>query len=156
MKTFSIKPSELQKKWILIDADGVVLGRLAAKVATILRGKEKPTYTPHMDMGDNVIIVNAEKVHLTGKKRDTKTYYWHTGYPGGLKTKNFEKMLKISSVTARLPFAVPQNPPRQRHPLQTHQCTYGACSKPWSKPSSYPSCEREDDTSLRARGRNAR
>ena len=85
MKTFSIKPSEIQKKWILIDADGVVLGRLAAKVATILRGKEKPTYTPHMDMGDNVIVINAEKVHLTGNKRDTKTYYWHTGYPGGIK-----------------------------------------------------------------------
>ena len=85
MKTFSIKPSEIQKKWILIDADGVVLGRLAAKVATILRGKEKPTYTPHMDMGDNVIVINAEKVHLTGNKRDTKKYYWHTGYPGGIK-----------------------------------------------------------------------
>ena len=71
MKTFSIKPSEIEKKWILIDAEGVVLGRLAAKIATILRGKEKATFTPHMDMGDNVIVINAEKVHLTGNKRDT-------------------------------------------------------------------------------------
>ena len=94
MKTFSIKPSEIQKKWILIDADGVVLGRLAAKVATILRGKEKPTYTPHMDMGDNVIVINAEKIHLTGNKRDTKTYYWHTGYPGGIKSRVASDMLE--------------------------------------------------------------
>ena len=93
MKTFSIKPSEIQKKWILIDADGVVLGRLAAKIATILRGKEKPTYSPHMDMGDNVIVINAEKVHLTGNKRDTKTYYWHTGYPGGIKERKADKIL---------------------------------------------------------------
>ena len=94
MKTFSIKPSEIQKKWILIDADGVVLGRLAAKVAIILRGKEKATYTPHMDMGDNVIVINAEKVHLTGNKRDTKTYYWHTGYPGGIKSRVASDMLE--------------------------------------------------------------
>ena len=93
MKTFSIKPSEIEKKWILIDADGVVLGRLAAKVATILRGKEKPTYTPHMDMGDNVIVINAEKVHLTGNKRDTKKYYWHTGYPGGIKSRKASDIL---------------------------------------------------------------
>ena len=84
MKTFSIKPSEIEKKWILIDADGVVLGRLAARIATILRGKEKPTFTPHMDMGDNVIVINADNVYLTGNKRDTKTFYrflvnnrWH-------------------------------------------------------------------------------
>ena len=87
MKTFSIKPSDIEKKWVLIDADGIVLGRLAARIATILRGKEKPTFTPHMDMGDNVIVINAEKVHLTGNKRDTKTYYWHTGYPGGIKSR---------------------------------------------------------------------
>ena len=87
MKTFSIKPSEIKKNWILIDAEGLVLGRLASKVASVLRGKEKPTFTPHMDMGDNVIVVNAEKVHLTGNKRDNKTYYWHTGYPGGIKSR---------------------------------------------------------------------
>jgi len=87
MKTFSIKPSEIEKKWVLIDADGLVLGRLASKIASVLRGKEKPTFTPHMDMGDNVIVINAEKVHLTGGKRDSKTYYWHTGYPGGIKSR---------------------------------------------------------------------
>ena len=87
MKTFSIKPSEIKKNWILIDAEGLVLGRLASKVASVLRGKEKPTFTPHMDMGDNVIVINAEKVHLTGNKRDSKTYYWHTGYPGGIKSR---------------------------------------------------------------------
>ena len=93
MKTFSIKPSEIEKKWILIDADGVVLGRLAARIAMILRGKEKPTFTPHMDMGDNVVVINAEKVFLTRNKRDTKTYYWHTGYPGGIKSKVASDML---------------------------------------------------------------
>ena len=94
MRTFSIKPSEIEKKWIVIDADGVVLGRLAARIATILRGKEKPTFTPHMDMGDNVIVVNAEKVELTGKKREDKTYYWHTGYPGGIKQRKADKILE--------------------------------------------------------------
>ena len=92
-KTFSIKPSEIQKKWLLIDADGVVLGRLASIIAKYLRGKHKPTYTPHMDMGDNVIVVNAEKVELTGKKRDDKIYYWHTGYPGGIKSRKASDIL---------------------------------------------------------------
>ena len=100
MKTFSIKPSEIEKKWILIDADGVVLGRLAARIATILRGKEKPTFTPHMDMGDNVIVINAEKVHLTGNKRDTKTYYRHTGYPGGIKSKPLRKVIEETPTEA--------------------------------------------------------
>ena len=86
-KTFSIKPSEIEKNWLLIDADGMVLGRLASLIATYLRGKHKPSFTPHMDMGDNVIVVNAEKVALTGKKRDEKTYFWHTGYPGGIKSR---------------------------------------------------------------------
>ena len=86
MKTYSAKPSEIEKKWILIDAEDVVLGRLASKVVTFLRGKHKATYTPHMDCGDNVIIINAEKVKLTGKKRENKVYYRHTGYPGGIKS----------------------------------------------------------------------
>ena len=85
-KTFSIKPADIQKKWLVIDAEGLVLGRLASLVAAYLRGKHKPTFTPHMDMGDNIIIVNAEKIALTGKKREDKTYYWHTGYPGGIKS----------------------------------------------------------------------
>jgi large subunit ribosomal protein L13 len=85
MKTYSAKPSDIDKKWVLVDADGLVLGRLAAVVADRLRGKHKPTYTPHMDCGDNVIIVNAEKVRLTGRKRTDKVFYWHTGHPGGIK-----------------------------------------------------------------------
>lgn len=93
MKTFSAKPSDITKKWILIDAEGVVLGRLAAIVATRLRGKHKPYFTPHMDCGDNVIIVNASKVQLTGRKRKQKTYYWHTGYPGGIKSRTAEQIL---------------------------------------------------------------
>jgi large subunit ribosomal protein L13 len=85
MKTYSAKPSELDKKWVLIDADGLVLGRLAAIVANRLRGKHKPSYTPHMDCGDHVVVINAEKVQLTGKKREDSVFYWHTGFPGGIK-----------------------------------------------------------------------
>jgi len=93
MRTYSAKPSDIEKKWVQIDADGLVLGRLASIVANILRGKHKPTFTPHMDCGDNVIIVNAEKVKLTGNKRNQKTYYWHTGYPGGIKSRTAAKLL---------------------------------------------------------------
>jgi large subunit ribosomal protein L13 len=85
MKTFSAKTSDIDKKWLLIDADGLVLGRLAAIIATRLRGKHKPSYTPHMDCGDNIVVVNAEKVQLTGNKRKDDIFYWHTGYPGGIK-----------------------------------------------------------------------
>ena len=93
MKTFSIKPNDIDKRWILVDAEGVVLGRLASIVAMRLRGKHKASFTPHMDMGDNVIIVNADKVQLTGKKRAEKTYYWHTGHPGGIKSRTAEQLL---------------------------------------------------------------
>ncbi len=92
MKTYSATPKDIEKKWILIDADGLVLGRLASVVAARLRGKHKPTYTPHMDCGDNVIIINAEKVKLTGKKLTDKKYYRHTGYPGGIKETTPEKI----------------------------------------------------------------
>src|SRR5690349_20698279 len=85
MKTYSAKESELDKKWLLIDAEGLVLGRLASIIANRLRGKHKPTYTPHMDCGDHVVVVNAEKVQLTGNKRADSIFYWHTGYPGGIK-----------------------------------------------------------------------
>ena len=85
MKTFSIKKEEIQKKWLLIDAEKAVLGRLAVISANILRGKNKPEYTPNQDCGDNLIIINANKVHLTGKKETNKIYYRHTGYPGGIK-----------------------------------------------------------------------
>jgi len=85
MKTYSAKASEIEKKWLIVDAEDVVLGRLAAAVAPILRGKHKPMYTPHLDCGDNVIIINAGKIALTGKKRSDKIHYWHTGHPGGIK-----------------------------------------------------------------------
>ncbi|HWM81637.1 MAG TPA: 50S ribosomal protein L13 [Pseudolabrys sp.] len=85
MKTFSAKPADVEKKWVMIDASGVVVGRLATMVAMRLRGKHKPSYTPHVDDGDNVIVINAAKAVLTGRKRDQKVYYHHTGYPGGIK-----------------------------------------------------------------------
>ena len=85
MKTYSAKASEIEKKWVVIDATGLVVGRLASLVALRLRGKHKPSFTPHMDCGDNVIVVNAAKVLLTGDKLNKKVYYWHTGYIGGIK-----------------------------------------------------------------------
>ncbi|MGH1577177.1 50S ribosomal protein L13 [Planktotalea sp.] len=94
MKTFSAKPADIEKKWIIIDAEGVVLGRLASIVAMRLRGKHKASFTPHMDMGDNVIIINAEKVQMTGKKRTDKKYYWHTGHPGGIKFRTAGQLLE--------------------------------------------------------------
>ena len=93
MKTYTAKPAEIEKKWILIDAEGVVLGRLATIVANRLRGKHKPTFTPHMDMGDNVIVINADKVQMTGNKRADKRYYWHTGHPGGIKFRTAGQVL---------------------------------------------------------------
>ncbi len=93
MKTFSAKPSDLEKKWYLIDADGLVLGRLASLIALRLRGKHKPSYTPHMDCGDAIVVVNAEKVAITGNKREQKIFYWHTGYPGGIKGKSQGQIL---------------------------------------------------------------
>ena len=92
MKTFSIKKSEIKKEWLIIDAEKAVLGRLAVISANILRGKNKPEYTPNQDCGDNLIIINSDKVHLTGKKNTDKIYYRHTGYPGGLKETSPEKM----------------------------------------------------------------
>ena len=92
MKTFSLKKENIKKNWLIIDATDVVLGRLAAYSANILRGKNKPNYTPNQDCGDNLIIINADHVLLTGKKAKDKTYYRHTGYPGGIKETNPEKM----------------------------------------------------------------
>jgi large subunit ribosomal protein L13 len=94
MKTFSATPADIDKKWIIIDAEGVVLGRLASIVAMRLRGKHKPSYTPHMDCGDNVIVINAGKVQLTGNKRADKVHYWHTGYPGGIKSRTAGQILE--------------------------------------------------------------
>ena len=93
MKTFSLRASEIEKKWILIDAEGLVVGRLAAYIATRLRGKHKPSFTPHMDMGDNIVVINADKVVLTGNKLTQKTYYRHTGYPGGIREAKADKVL---------------------------------------------------------------
>ncbi len=93
MKSYVAKPHEVERKWYVIDADGKTLGRLSTQVATILRGKHKPIYTPHVDTGDFVVIVNADKVVLTGKKLDQKMYRWHTGYPGGLKERSYRDMM---------------------------------------------------------------
>ncbi|MGB8621964.1 MAG: 50S ribosomal protein L13 [Paracoccaceae bacterium] len=94
MKTFTATPADIDKKWILIDAEGVVLGRLASIIAMRLRGKHKASFTPHMDMGDNVIVINADKVQMTGKKRDDKLYYRHTGHPGGIKHRSAGQILE--------------------------------------------------------------
>lgn len=91
--TYSAKAADIQKDWIVIDAEGVVLGRLASYVALRLRGKHKPSYTPHMDDGDNVVIVNADKVRLTGNKAKDDIFYWHTGHPGGIKGKSKGEIL---------------------------------------------------------------
>jgi len=94
MSTYSAKPSEIEKKWILIDAEGLVVGRLASIIASRLRGKHKATFTPHMDMGDNIVVINAGKVKLTGRKIDQHRFYWHTGYPGGIKDRTARQLLE--------------------------------------------------------------
>lgn len=93
MKTIFVKPHEVERKWYIVDAAGKRLGRVAAKVASILRGKHKPLYTPHQEVGDYVIIINAEKVEVTGNKRKDKLYYHHSGHPGGLRVEPFEKVI---------------------------------------------------------------
>ncbi len=93
MKTYTMKPAEVEKAWHVIDADGLVLGRMASIIANILRGKHKPGYTPNVDCGDHVIVINAEKVRLTGNKLTDKKYHWHTGYPGGIKERTADKVL---------------------------------------------------------------
>ena len=114
MKTYVAKPSEIKKNHYVVDANGLVLGRMASEIAKLLRGKHKPTYTPNMDSGDDIIVINAEKVKLTGKKDANKTYYRHTGYPGGLKSqkasdilegKNPEKVVKLA-----IKRMIPNNP----------------------------------------------
>ena len=112
MKTYSAKPAEVEKKWIVIDAEGVVVGRLASFVANRLRGKHKPTYTPHIDCGDNVIIVNADKVAFTGRKYDDKRYYRHTGYPGGIKETSPKRILEGEHPERAIELAVRRMIPR--------------------------------------------
>ena len=94
MKTYSAKPADVEKKWVMIDAQGLVVGRLATIIAMRLRGKHKPTYTPHVDCGDNVIVVNAEKVVLTGRKLEQKVYHHHTGYVGGIKERSARSIME--------------------------------------------------------------
>ena len=99
MNTYSLKQKDIKKKWYLIDANGLVLGRLASKISMILRGKHKTNFTPHLDCGDNVIVVNAKKVRLTGSKEKKKIYYKHTGYPGGLKETTFTEIINGKNPT---------------------------------------------------------
>lgn len=94
MKTYSMKPADVEKTWFVVDAEGMVLGRMAAEIAKILRGKHKAGYTPHVDCGDNVIVINAEKVKLTGRKLTDKVYYRHTGHPGGIKSTTPQEILR--------------------------------------------------------------
>ncbi len=93
MKTYSAKANEIEKKWVLVDAEGLILGRLASILALRLRGKHKPTYIPHMDTGDNIVVINASKVRLTGRKREQSEFHWHTGYAGGIKTRTKGELL---------------------------------------------------------------
>ena len=112
-KTYLEKPANVQRKWYLVDAEGKTLGRLAAKVATVLRGKHKPTFTPHVDTGDHVVIVNAEKVVLTGNKMENKTYSTHSGFPGGLKTLTAEHVHRkdpTKLLTKAIEGMLPKNP----------------------------------------------
>jgi large subunit ribosomal protein L13 len=94
MKTYSAKPGEITREWYLVDAEGKTLGRLATQIADTLRGKRKPQFTPHVDTGDFVIVVNAEKIHVTGNKLDQKRYYRHSGYPGGLRSRTLREQLE--------------------------------------------------------------
>lgn len=94
LKTYAAKPSEIERKWWLIDAENLVVGRLSTIVANIIRGKHKPTFTPNLDCGDHVVIINADKVKLTGKKYEEKLYYWHTGYPGGIKNRTARQIIE--------------------------------------------------------------
>ncbi|MDP7184407.1 MAG: 50S ribosomal protein L13 [Paracoccaceae bacterium] len=132
MKTFSATPADIDKKWIVIDAEGVVLGRLASIVAMRLRGKHKASFTPHMDMGDNVIIINADKIQMTGKKRSDKRYYWHTGHPGGIKFRTAEQLLDGEHpervVTAAVKRMLPGN--RLSRQLMTNLRVYAGAEHP--------------------------
>ncbi len=94
MKTYVAKPNDRQRDWLVVDAEGRTLGRLATHIATALRGKRKPEYTPHIDTGDFVVVVNAEKIHVTGNKRESKIYWRHSGYPGGIKSRTLNEMLE--------------------------------------------------------------
>ena len=112
MKTYSAKAAEIEKQWIVIDADGLVVGRLASLIAKRLRGKHKPIFTPHVDCGDNVVVINAEKVVFTGRKYDQQKYFWHTGYPGGIKERSARQILEGRFPERALEAAVRRMMPR--------------------------------------------
>ncbi len=131
-KTFTATPADIEKGWCVIDAEGLVLGRVASLIANRLRGKHKPSYTPHMDCGDNVIVVNAEKVLLKGNKRTQKIYYWHTGYPGGIKERTADKILDGKHPERVLIKAVERMIPRGPHGRRCmkHLHVYAGASHP--------------------------
>ena len=121
--TASLKPAEVEKKWIVIDAKDAVVGRLASFIATRLRGKHRPDYTPHVDCGDFVVVINADKVKLTGRKLEQKTYHWHTGYPGGIKSRTAGKVLGGKYPERVLEKAVERMLPKES-PLARRQMTH--------------------------------
>jgi large subunit ribosomal protein L13 len=121
--TASLKPADVQKKWIVIDAENAVVGRLATFIAMRLRGKHRPDYTPHVDCGDHVVVINADKVKFTGKKLQDKTYYWHTGYPGGIKERTADKILGGKFPERILEKAVERMLPKES-PLARKQMTH--------------------------------
>ena len=132
MKTFSLKTADVQKKWLLIDADGLVLGRLASIIAMRLRGKHKPTFTPHIDCGDNVVVINAEKVRLTGRKAEREVFYWHTGHPGGIKERTMGQIIggrfPERAIIKAVERMVPRGPLGRQQ--MTHLKVYGGASHP--------------------------
>ena len=132
MKTYAAKPAEVEKKWVLFDAEGVVLGRLAAEIARRLRGKHRTIYTPHIDTGEQVVVINAEKVHVTGHKLADHKFYWHTGYPGGIKERPIGKILAgkhpervIEKAVERM---VPRGPLGRR--IMSHLKVYAGTAHP--------------------------
>jgi large subunit ribosomal protein L13 len=111
-KTHVVKVSDIERAWYVVDAEGLTLGRLASKIANVLKGKHKPIYSPHLDVGDYVIVVNADKIAVTGRKMDQKTYYWHTGYPGGIRSRNLRDQLDrhpTAAVKAAVKGMLPKN-----------------------------------------------
>ena len=130
--TQSLKPAEVEKNWLLIDAEGLVLGRLAAIIAQRLRGKHKPQFTPHVDCGDNVVVVNAEKVRVTGKKADQSVFYYHTGFPGGIKGRTVRQRLESAHPERVIEKAVERmitRGPLQRRQMK-HLYVYGGTGHP--------------------------
>ena len=112
MKTYVARPSDIDRKWLLIDAENLVLGRLSVIIANYVRGKHKPSFTPSLDCGDNVVVINEEKVLLTGKKSDNKIHYWNTGYPGGIKSETYGQILESKKPQKALELAVKRMIPK--------------------------------------------